>query len=300
MTETAIDDPIVDAEVVDESPQPEVRKLSMTSIGGLAVRKPQENLPFLNLMMYGDSGVGKTLLAGTAAFVEELSPVLFIDVEGGTLTLSQFDDTANIDVIRVTSWPVMQKLYDELYAGRHPYKTVVIDSLTEMQKLAMGSVLGYGKDLDPEGIIPEFKDWSLNTEQMRRLVRAFRDLSLNTIFTCLALDQEHPRKKNVFIKKPNLTKKLSEEIPAFFDVLFYLYATEVGGQNVRYIQTDKSDRIVAKCRVQGVPMFLEPHQINMEPLYDMLVRNVRPATELAKQQQPPTGGGGMKRSLSKK
>lgn len=287
--------------VEEIDPPPERERLSMSSIGGLQVRKPQENLPFLNFMVYGESGAGKTLLAGTAAFVEELSPVLFLDVEGGTMTLSQLDSTADVDVVRVLKWRTMQDIYDELYRGKHPYKTVVIDSLTEMQKLAMGEILGYGKDLDPGGQIPEFKDWSLNTEQMRRLVRAFRDLEMNTIFTCLAMEQEHPRKKGVSIKKPALTKKLAEEIPAFFDVLFYLYAAEVSGVNQRYMQTDKNDRIVAKCRVQGIPPLLHPKDIKMESLYDMLVRNPRPATEIPVVEMDGQKPGGLqKKPLAKK
>src|SRR5688572_28653656 len=74
-------------------------RLSVGSIGGLKTRKPQDKLPFLNAMIYGDSGAGKTLLTGTAAFVPELSPVLLIDVEGGTHSLSHFDDTSDIEIV---------------------------------------------------------------------------------------------------------------------------------------------------------------------------------------------------------
>lgn len=267
---------VVDGEIVEdegESPSNDrPARLSMTTIGGLQIRRPQESLPHLNLMIYGDSGAGKTLLSGTAAFVPELTPVLFVDVEGGTLTLSHFEDTADIDVVRVTEWNSMQKVYDQLYGGKHPYKTVVIDSLTEMQKLAMASQLGYGKSIDPGGSIPEFKDWGINTEQMRRLVRAFRDLPMNTIFTALSMDVPMPRNPAIEIKKPMFTKKLANEIPAFFDILFYLYVKERKDQaNLRLVQTDKSDRVVAKCRVQGVPPIIE--NPTMDSLYDMLIRN---------------------------
>lgn len=275
-------------------------RLSISSIGGLATRKPQSNLPFLNLMIYGDSGSGKTLLAGTAAFVKELSPVLFVDVEGGTLTLSHFGEDADIDVVRVEEWRHMQKVYDELYAGKHPYKTVVIDSLTEMQKLAMSSVLGSGQTIDAVGNIPEFKDWNINTEQMRRLVRAFRDLKMNSIFTCLSMEQQDPRRESVVIKKPALTKKLANEIPAFFDVLFYLWVKEnKNGPNTRHLQTDKTDRIVAKCRVQGVPESIENDDVNMEALYDMLIRNPKSAEEVQQMMEAAKAAqknaGGMRR-----
>jgi hypothetical protein len=275
-------------------------RLTPSTLGGLAVRKPQENLPHLNLMVYGDSGVGKTLLAGTAAFVPELSPVLFVDVEGGTLTLNQFDSTVDIDVIRVDKWVNLQKVYDDLYNGKHPYKTVVIDSLTEMQKLAMNDLLGAGSKIDPASSMPEYKDWNINTEQMRRLVRAFRDLPINTFFSCLAMDQQDPRRESVFIKKPALTKKLANEIPAFFDIVFYMYVKEMReGPNKRLMQTDKSDRVVAKCRVQGVPTILEDP--TMELLYDLLIRNPGKLGELPTSNGNGQGAAGTpaKRTLKK-
>lgn len=292
---------VIEGEIVDEEEGKEAgtapTRLAMNSLGGLKIKKPQDSMPFLNLMIYGDSGAGKTLLAGTAAYVEELAPVLFVDVEGGTLTLSHFDDSADIDVVRIEKWTDLQKVYDELYAGKHPYKTIVLDSLTEMQKLHMSSTLGAGSKIDAVGNVAEFKDWNINTESMRRLVRAFRDLKMNTIFTCLAMDQQDPRRENVFIKKPHLTKKLAGEIPAFFDVLFYLYVKEQkAGPNLRFVQTDKSDRVVAKCRVQGVPEFIE--NPTMDNLYDLLIRNPHKPVqgEIQVVQNAKSGGGLQRRS----
>ena len=278
-------------------------RLSLGSIGGLKIRKPQDKLPYLNMMIYGDSGAGKTLLSAKAAFVPELFPVLFIDVEGGTHTISHFEDTSDIDIVpdpeseRTLRWGDIQKIYNDLYNGRHPYKTVVTDSLTEMQKLAMNTILGSGSkmEIDAIGNLPEFKDWHINTEQMRRMVRAFRDLPMNTIFTALADDIVDPRTAKSenprIIKVPSFTKRLRQEIPAFFDMVFYLYSKQRGSQNIRYIQTDKDNNVVAKCRVHGVPMTIE--NPDMEVLYDMLVRNpAKPGEEIS---LGTTEAGGMKR-----
>lgn len=281
-------------------------RLTLSSIGGLKVRKPSDKLPYLNAMVYGESGVGKTLLAGTAAYVEELSPVLFIDVEGGTTTLSHFGEDAQISIVpdpdedRPLRWPDLQKIYNDLYTGNHPYKTVVIDSLTEMQKLAMNTVLnGVGKmTFEAEGNLPEFKDWHINTEQMRRLVRAFRDLPINTICTALADEVADPRTARSdnprMLKRPSFTKKLAQEIPAFFDLVFYLYSKQRGESNIRYIQTDKDNNVVAKCRVRGVPMHVT--NPDMETLYNMLIRNPpKPGEFITAAEGQGMDQGGMKR-----
>lgn len=306
-------DEAIEAEIVDpDSPidNEEVAPptLSIGSIGGLKTRRPSDKLPWLNLMVYGDSGAGKTLLAGTAAYVKELSPVLFIDVEGGTHTLSHFEDTTDIDIVpdpeseRTLRWTDIQKIYNDLHAGRHPYKTVVIDSLTEMQKLAMNTNLGSGNKMtiDAIGNLPEFKDWHINTEQMRRLVRAFRDLPMNTVFTALADESADPRTAQTdnprMIKAPSFTKKLKQEIPAFFDMVFYLYSKARGQQNLRYIQTDKDNSVVAKCRVHGIPMTIE--NPDMEMLYEMLVRNPPKLGDI--KAEVDRGGSGMKRRMPRK
>lgn len=224
------------------------------------------------MMIYGGSGAGKTLLAGTAVQVEEMSPIFVIDAEEGSFTLdalSQYSD--KIDVVSMNQWKKMQSVYNDLYTGRHPYRTVVIDSGTEVQQLAMNDVLGAdGKVLDI-GITPEFRDWYKNTEQIRRMIRAFRDLPMHTIVTALEMDYQDPRTK-VQMKRPAFSNKLSQQIPAFFDTVFYLYVKEVSGNepNRRFVLTDKTDRVVAKCRAQGVPQVIE--NPTMPVIYDYLIR----------------------------
>ena len=248
-------------------------KLSLASIGGLQLRRPADATEFVNMLIYGASGVGKTLLAGSAATVEEMAPVLYIDAEDGELTLGALKGHSHlIDIVSLTDWTKLQDIYNELYDGRHPYKTVVLDSGTEIQQLAMNSVLGTtGRVLDV-GITPEFKDWYKNTEQIRRMIRAFRDLPMNTIVTALEMDAKDPR--GVTVHRPAFSNKLSAQIPAFFDAVFYLYVKEVKGDvaNDRLILTDKTDKVVAKCRVQNVPLVLKDPEMSM--IYDYLVRQV--------------------------
>jgi hypothetical protein len=208
------------------------------------------------MMIYGGSGVGKTLFTGTAGTLEEMSPMLFIDAEDGELTLSAIPD-AKIDIVSLTEWKKLQSIYNDLYDGKHPYKTVALDSGTEIQQLAMNDVLGTtGRVLDV-GITPEFKDWYKNTEQMRRMVRAFRDLPMNTIMTALEMDSQDQRTKRM-MKRPAFSNKLAAQVPAFFDAVFYMYVKEVKGDapNERLLLTDKTDSVVAKCRIQGIPLVL--------------------------------------------
>ena len=69
-------------------------------IGELDIVHPAEAVPYLNMLIYGNPGVGKTTLLGTAQDHPETTPMLLIDVEAGVTTLRKRKD---IDVITARS-----------------------------------------------------------------------------------------------------------------------------------------------------------------------------------------------------
>ena len=188
---------------------------------------------YLKLLIYGAPGTGKTTLAGTAQDVDEMKDVIFIDVEAGALSLAGRDD---IDVVRVTSYMQFAKVYeflklhcqyrdvgdsDKLHdlhekIGADPakiYNTVVIDSLTEVQKQIMYMLLGVqigqmNLELVPD--TPEFKEWGQSAEMVRLLIRSFRDLPMHVVVVCAEAEGENERKQR--IRRPNLPGKLAGEV----------------------------------------------------------------------------------------
>lgn len=230
--------------------------LTEKSLGGLAVRSVEALPKHINFLVYGDPGVGKTVLAGSAATVEAMSPVLIIDIEGGTLSLR--DRYPDVDVVRVTNMEEMGKLYDALRRGEGGYKTVVLDSLSEIQKFSMMWIMrGLVKDdpdRDPD--VPGLREWGKNTEQVRRLVRAFRDLPISTIFTALASSDRNP-KTGITAVKPGLSGKLSAEVAGFLDIVVYMYIKVIDGIPRRFLLTTGTDEQIAKDRSNKLPPVLE-------------------------------------------
>lgn len=235
-------------------------KLTTRNIAGLQVKPVQERSSYYNILLYGDSGTGKTTLAGSADAVPSMRPVLFIDIEGGTESLKH--SYPEVDTVRVTSWKEMQSVYDALYAGGHGYNTVVLDSLTEIQKFnmydIMNSVVQKRPDLDPD--IPSMREWGKNLEQLRKMVRGFRDLEMHTIFTALSRSDKDS-KTGITTMKPSLSGKLADEVAAFLDVVGYYYVKQMGdGEDAefrRFLLTQKTDQQVAKDRSGKLPMVVE-------------------------------------------
>lgn len=234
--------------------------LAPKTLGGLPVQEVQQRSAYFNILIYGDSGTGKTTLAGSADEVPNMRPVLFVDIEGGTESLRH--SYPSVETVRVTSWKEMQQVYDVLHSGDHEYKTVVLDSLSEIQKFNMYTIMNdltqKRPDLDPD--VPGMREWGKNLEQMRKFVRAFRDLEMHTIFTALNMTDKD-QKTGLTTMKPMLSGKLANEVAAFLDIVAYYYVKQIGsGEDAefrRLLLTQKTDAQVAKDRSGLLPMIVE-------------------------------------------
>ena len=251
-------------------------QLTPTTMGGLEIKKVEDRTEGLNILLYGESGVGKTILAGSASGVPEMSPVLVIDIEGGTESLKH--TYPNVDVVRVQTWKDMQNVYNELAVGKSGYKTVILDSLTEIQKFNMYDIMDKAvkarANQDPD--VPGMREWGINLEQCRKLVRAFRDLPMNAIFTALAKDDRNDR-TGVITTRPSLSGKLAAEVAAFLDIVGYYYVKQVvdpaDKEKVglsRLLLTSTTEQYVAKDRSGRLPqVIVNP---TMQTIFDIMTQ----------------------------
>lgn len=238
---------------------------------------------YLKLLVYGNYGVGKTYLAGTASLVPEMHHILMINAEGGDLTLDEFE---GIDQASATTFNQLGRIYeflvahcrardadkqDELkeYQERlfgmpvsdkvplRKYKTVIIDSLTEVNQYCLNQLLGVQEStkIDEDPVAAEFKEYKQNNTMMLRFVRKFRDLPLNVIFTA-AEDFVQDEMKRRFMT-PAMTGKLSKQIQGFMDMVgYYVQGTpteEQAGQGVQvprrlYVLPNQAGKHDAKHR----------------------------------------------------
>jgi len=230
------------------------------------MERPDRNVR-LNFLVYGLTGVGKTRLLGSAEKCNYTSPMFYIAIEGGTWSISNTIE----EVFRPQSFGEIQDAYNFLRFENTRFKSVGIDSLTEgHDKLSMGEILGVLKDDSSYDNLDEHVpatqwDWLQSGEQMRRFIRAFRDLAylpdpkrrVHVFMTALEKTDEKRQ-----IVCPALPGALALGVGASVDVLARLTKERVEKEDRTVIrrlltteemETDEGYKALAKARTpEGV------------------------------------------------
>ena len=218
------------------------------------------------MLVYGDPGSGKTVFAGSANNSKDTGRTLFLDAEGGETSLFNF--YPDIDVVPIHSIKDFQEVYDflhmhlklkSIYTGEREhkkvnqkqakeklakleakvfdtnreearlYKSVVMDTFTEMQKYVMADIQGIDASkldlIDKEIDMPKLQDWAKNSETIRAIARAFRNLEMHVILTAHAQESKDD-KTGANHTLPDLPGKLARQIMGFVDIVGYLYTAE--------------------------------------------------------------------------
>ena len=112
------------------------------------------------------------------------------------------------------------------------YHTVIIDSLSELDALCIYELLGLSTDMDlseamddGEMEVAQFAEYKKNNQIMQLIVRAYRDLPINALFTCHVASQQNDLKQIFY--SPSLTGKLKNQVQGFVDLVGYLRVAEL-------------------------------------------------------------------------
>lgn len=220
----------------------------------------------MNILIYGDPGVGKTHLAGTAQDVPEMRNVHVFNIDGGLMTLAPRGD------ISATNIRTVGELESELYRiiNHDPkfdgIKTVVIDNITELQTLSLEEITtresAVRKKKDKNYTIDDvyLEDYKIGGTQLARVLRGFRDLPMNVIYIAHRKDKMRKGTQTLEESKPSLTDKLCTAVMGYMDFVWYLYTAdeieeyESNGQVLqmsvthRYLLTQPMNLFKAKTR----------------------------------------------------
>lgn len=163
----------------------------------------------------------------------------------------------------------------EIIPNPRKFRTVITDSLTEAQKYCMYQILGIdpaSQKLDAEPDQAQFQDWGKSREMIQFLIRRYRDLPINALFTCGESIEQDARKQ--FHYEPMLPGKLSNDVRGLVDTVGYLLKIpQEGGKVVRRLILEGgmhgSAHVAAKHRYGSKLQGLWVDNPTMQVLYEM-------------------------------
>jgi hypothetical protein len=222
----------------------------------------------LTLLVHGESGVGKSWLGDTVP-----GPRLIIDAEGGsTFTPSEkvyWDSQTGAPpeghdsvVTLVRDFTTLQRIFQWLNSGQHPFKSVVLDSLTEIQKRCMDVIAGTNQ--------PTQQNWGQLLRDMETLVRQFRDLKMHPLRPLEVVMFITTSKPDSGKLRPHVQGQLMLTLPQYVDVVGYMYVQpDAAGQLARILMVQPYPGFVAKDRTSKLDPYVQNPNVGqmMEVIY---------------------------------
>lgn len=216
----------------------------------------------IKICIIGHAGAGKTFLAST---IKE--SVLVVSAESGLLTLKKFKipyvditvDDKGEAIPEAKRIARLAEVYKWLQTAepRAAYKWIFIDSLTE---IAQNMVKALDSDPQYSSEKMALKKWGQYNTEMKGMIKAYRDLPYyNVVFTALAEDDKD-ESTGMIVKRVMMPGKISQQVPAWFDEVFYLGTSkDAEGNDVRKLLTSATERIPdPKDRSGNLDKFEQP------------------------------------------
>jgi hypothetical protein len=233
----------------------------------------------IKLLAHGETGTGKTYLAGTAAQVDELCPILYFDFEQGIMTLASIPEA--LDESRLVPWEVSNKADlgfvekvinspGDVKVEDEPIKTVVLDSMTEMYGLMMRMYLGDQGRLNTP---PQIQDYGFVHHRIMQVLRTLQTLPLNIIATA-GTEMNKDELSGAIHQEPDITGKMNHRVGRYFDIVGYMSVSigrQRGGASItRDLQVVPYGRVRAKDRSGKLGVNVtEP---TMRKIYDIIMK----------------------------
>lgn len=213
----------------------------------------------LSLLVHAGSKIGKSTLSATAP-----KPILVLDAEGSWRFIPlrkvewdpaagappAWDGTWDACVVTVREWQTVELVYRWVVSGHAQFATVVVDSITEIQRRCKANLKG------TEAL--KIQDWGVLLAVMDSTIRGYRDLTLMPhlgVRCAVFVSETRQNQDGKWV--PYMQGQIAVSLPYWVDVCGYLYPDHEVDENgqptreVRRLLITPHPQYEAGERVQG-------------------------------------------------
>lgn len=195
-----------------------------------------DKIEVLSVLIHGESKVGKSTLTSTAP-----TPMLVIDAEGSWKFIRErgfrsghglrkrtwdpmqeapprADGSWDVCHVTVTDWAAVQQVYAWLTQSPHDFVSIVLDSITELQRRLKQNISG-------DGVIKGYDGWGALLARMDALIRSMRDLTLAPGPVRCVVFVAETRDRNGK-QAPTMQGQIADSLPYWVDICGYMFSSQ--------------------------------------------------------------------------
>lgn len=211
-------------------------------------------------LVYGGSGVGKTVLTATLP-----APIL-LSAESGALSLKKANLERlfgvnnpsicyNVPMILINNVQDLTDAYEwcTRSSEAQQFASISLDSISEIAEVVLNNAKRQVKD--PRQAYGEM------IEKMETLIRLFRDIPGKNVYMSAKMEPTKDEMTGVVKYGPAMPgAKLGQKLPYFFDEVFRLGVNKTPqGESYRFLQTQPDMQFEAKDRSGALAVMEAPH-----------------------------------------
>ena len=233
----------------------------------------------LSVLIHGPSKAGKSRLASTAP-----APRLMLDAEHGSQFLPikitywdpltegppEQDGTWDTAVVVVRDYDTVLQVYRWLQSGEHPFKSLIMDSISEIQVKCLEKLAGREQ--------VKMQQWGELLRHMTGLMRDIRDLTMHPTnpLSAVVITAMTTHKDGMW--RPYLQGQSATSAPYYFDICGYLTSEEYphpdptqGTYTARRLYIGPNKDYVSGERVGGrLGSIIEQQDLDIQKMLDTI------------------------------